>query len=128
MNKKAQSPKENQACAKATSNTAKRNSLPITKQARLNKALALISAKSSQRALEYLIDHPGALTHEIAINCSVGNVSHAFRSVEHILKECGLMVVCFKPNPAHVNQFNECSQVHRWRLIPFKSVSSAANA
>lgn len=73
-------------------------------------------SKHAHRLVDYLLDHPDALTGEIAQACSIGNISCAASYIRPALHKRNLDIVARMPAERIPNQFGEPSQTHLWRL------------
>ncbi|QIB66978.1 hypothetical protein [Kineobactrum salinum] len=72
---------------------------------------------AAHRLLDYLLTNEAALTHEIARDCAIGNISAAANLVRPALQRHGLAIVADLPKPQIKNRFGELSMSHEWRLV-----------
>lgn len=83
---------------------------------RTEKALREISAPQPRRLVGFLSTRQSALTHEIARECGIGNISHAACGARIALEKQGITIVATLPKPQIKNRYGEISQIHEWRL------------
>lgn len=86
----------------------------------IEKAVAVAKSRTSSRQahrlVDYLLVNRVALTHEIARDCAIGNVSCAASYIRPELKRLGWTIIATLPRPRIRNRYNEHSLVHEWRL------------
>lgn len=75
-----------------------------------------MTGKQPRRLVDYLLINKVALTHEIARDCSIGNVSDAACRARPYLEKRGITIACKLPSPRMRNKFGEESHSHEWRL------------
>lgn len=81
-------------------------------------ALKFIKATQKKRLLHYLHDNPGALTHEIARDCAIGNVACRISELNRgDLPRFGLLIEGTRAPKTYRNRFNEPCNEHRWKLV-----------
>lgn len=88
--------------------------------------ISAIPGKFTQaiRMVEYLANHPGATTQQVASDCAIGNLSDvAHKANPHIYK-AGYFIGCQRPVTPINNRFGEPSGMFLWGLY---QVHKAAN-
>ena len=71
----------------------------------------------AHRLIDYLLTNDAPLTHEIARDCAISNISCAASQLRPALQRHGLTIVASLPKPRIKNRFGEQSQSHEWRLV-----------
>lgn len=99
-----------------------KNSIPAS-YAYTNRIVGLAEAakqktesKQAKRLVDYLLEHPDALTEQVCRACSIVNISAAANYIRPALQKHGLTIVARKPSQKILNQFGEPSMSHCWRL------------
>lgn len=77
---------------------------------------ALGRKEKVKRALLYIAQHPGALTHHIERDCAVGRFSDAAYVMRPIIEQHGLQLVGRIPDPPITDRFGCTSLEHVWHL------------
>jgi hypothetical protein len=73
-------------------------------------------SKAACRLVDYLLVNQSALTHEVARDCAIGNISCAAGYIRPALNKRGLDIVATPPARKIRNRFGEPCQVHEWRI------------
>jgi hypothetical protein len=71
----------------------------------------------AHRLLDYLVVNEVGLTHEIARDCAIANISGAANRIRPTLHQYGVAIVATLPKPKIENRFGEPSMSHEWRLV-----------
>lgn len=87
------------------------------RKAAVDAAKRWTSSAQAHRLVDYLLTNDCALTHEIARDCGIGNISSAANIIRPALEREGFAIVATLPHPLLVNRFNEPSMIHEWRLV-----------
>lgn len=92
--------------------------LPGTLEERVELVLSLSLSPQKSRLMQYLLAHPGAYTHQLAMHCRVGYPPNRIGELnKDVLFKYGLFIRCTPPPADYRNSFGERSQVHRWELV-----------
>lgn len=85
------------------------------------------SFKQALRLVEYLADHPQAVTVEVNRACAAGNLSDVARKVNPYLWPLGFQIGCERPPAPVHNRFGEPSSMFLWSVYAVEKNPSTDN-
>ncbi|MBA6412378.1 hypothetical protein H2508_04560 [Parahaliea sp. F7430] len=83
----------------------------------VSQAMRETGSTQAHRLVSYLLVNGVAITHDIARDCAIGNISCAASYIRPALQKRGYTILATRPEKPILNRFGETSQIHEWRLI-----------
>lgn len=104
-----------------------RNIKPVSRE-QLEACLKDLSrSKQKCSVIEYIFNHPHALTHKIAAGGGAINVPNIAKIVRPICKRHGIYIINYLPHSIHqhINRYGSKTPVHRWFLLSIETNHAA---